>query len=329
MNKAVVNFWRGFLIVVLLAGCTRDWSQYESREEGGNGGDDDGGHGGASEGNGGAGEGNGGASEGNGGAGEGNGGASGGVAGTGDGSGGAGDGYCGMPGAVEPCLCRDGRAGSRTCLPDGFYSECICGEAPECVSNQTAACVCDDGSSGSRVCLEDGYWGECLCRGGGGEPSSVCGNDIAEGSEECDGIDLRGATCGTLGEGWGTLYCLSSCRFDLTMCTGTGCGNGAIDVGEQCDGVFLNGQSCGSLGMAGGTLSCDPLMCVFDTTMCFQYIGGIGGGYMAGTGGAGDRIFCTDTCSTAYDGLCDDGGPGSLYSVCEYGTDCNDCGARP
>ena len=37
---------------------------------------------------------------------------------------------------------------------------------------------------------------------------------------------------------------------------------------------------------------------------------------------------CTNTCSTARDGECDDGGPGSLYSICSYGTDCNDCGVR-
>ncbi len=37
---------------------------------------------------------------------------------------------------------------------------------------------------------------------------------------------------------------------------------------------------------------------------------------------------CKNTCEHAFDGECDDGGPGSLYSVCEYGTDCGDCGTR-
>jgi hypothetical protein len=36
----------------------------------------------------------------------------------------------------------------------------------------------------------------------------------------------------------------------------------------------------------------------------------------------------TDTCYWAGDGVCDDGGPGSSYSVCDYGTDFTDCGAR-
>lgn len=37
---------------------------------------------------------------------------------------------------------------------------------------------------------------------------------------------------------------------------------------------------------------------------------------------------CTDTCAFARNGACDDGGEGSLYSRCELGTDCADCGAR-
>ena len=38
---------------------------------------------------------------------------------------------------------------------------------------------------------------------------------------------------------------------------------------------------------------------------------------------------CTNTCRTANDNECDDGGPQSLYSICAYGSDCDDCGERP
>ncbi len=38
--------------------------------------------------------------------------------------------------------------------------------------------------------------------------------------------------------------------------------------------------------------------------------------------------LCDDTCRWAGDGECDDGGEGSLYSVCALGTDCGDCGPR-
>ncbi len=37
---------------------------------------------------------------------------------------------------------------------------------------------------------------------------------------------------------------------------------------------------------------------------------------------------CQNTCAYANDNECDDGGPGSLNSLCSYGSDCNDCGAR-
>lgn len=47
-----------------------------------------------------------------------------------------------------------------------------------------------------------------------------------------------------------------------------------------------------------------------------------------GDGGAGD-LLCSDICYYAYDGECDDGGSGADYDVCEYGTDCGDCGPRP
>jgi hypothetical protein len=53
----------------------------------------------------------------------------------------------------------------------------------------------------------------------------------------------------------------------------------------------------------------------------------VGGAPAAPT--AGGPTICTNTCPHADDGECDDGGPNSLYSICAYGTDCNDCGPRP
>lgn len=37
---------------------------------------------------------------------------------------------------------------------------------------------------------------------------------------------------------------------------------------------------------------------------------------------------CTNTCRYAGDGQCDDGGPASQFGLCEFGTDCEDCGVR-
>src|SRR5690554_5642038 len=49
-----------------------------------------------------------------------------------------------------------------------------------------------------------------------------------------------------------------------------------------------------------------------------------GGSSSSSSGGP----LCTNTCAYAFDGVCDDGGPGSAYSVCDYGSDCADCGPR-
>ena len=38
--------------------------------------------------------------------------------------------------------------------------------------------------------------------------------------------------------------------------------------------------------------------------------------------------LCNDTCDWPSDGACDDGGPNADYSLCDFGTDCSDCGER-
>ena len=39
-------------------------------------------------------------------------------------------------------------------------------------------------------------------------------------------------------------------------------------------------------------------------------------------------VLCSDVCSTAGNGVCEDGGPDSAQNTCHYGTDCGDCGPR-
>ncbi|MCX4241954.1 hypothetical protein [Paraliomyxa miuraensis] len=102
----------------------------------------------------------------------------------------------------------------------------------------------------------------------GGGPG--CGNGAIDPGEQCDGLDLQGFDCASLGLGGGVLACDPiTCTFDTSMCVPMGnCGNGVIDPGEQCDGLDLQGFDCASLGLGGGVLACDPMMCTFDTSMC-------------------------------------------------------------
>ncbi|MFH0943000.1 MAG: hypothetical protein V1810_02380 [Candidatus Beckwithbacteria bacterium] len=48
---------------------------------------------------------------------------------------------------------------------------------------------------------------------------SICGNGIVEGGEDCEGLDLNGEDCVSLGYGPGTLSCDISCSFDTYDCT--------------------------------------------------------------------------------------------------------------
>ena len=50
------------------------------------------------------------------------------------------------------------------------------------------------------------------------KPSAVCGNGKVEGTEQCDGSALNGASCQSLGLGTGTVSCTSNCTFDTSYC---------------------------------------------------------------------------------------------------------------
>ncbi len=65
---------------------------------------------------------------------------------------------------------------------------------------------------------------------------------------------------------------------------------------------------------------CQSDVCVFD----YRYFDGQYG-YCAEDEAL---VLCQDTCEWANDGECDDGGQGSAYNVCGYGSDCGDCGTR-
>ena len=51
-------------------------------------------------------------------------------------------------------------------------------------------------------------------------PPPPCGNGIIDSGEDCDGSNLGGATCSSLGYSGGTLSCnASTCKFDASKCT--------------------------------------------------------------------------------------------------------------
>lgn len=69
---------------------------------------------------------------------------------------------------------------------------------------------------------------------------AVCGNNVKEQGEVCDGTDVNSQTCSTQGFNGGTLGCAANClSFNTSSCTNNLCGNGAIESNEQCEiGTF-------------------------------------------------------------------------------------------
>ena len=140
------------------------------------------------------------------------------------------------------------------------------------LSTLAALCLicfgCASGGSGTEC-------GDGVCESGETEVScpqdchtATCGDGMADGTEMCDGYDLGGKSCVSLGYDEGVLACSSTCTLDTSGChTSSGCGDGVVQAGEACDGADLNGQTCSSLGYAGGVLMCHS-DCTLDTSSC-------------------------------------------------------------
>jgi slime mold repeat-containing protein len=110
----------------------------------------------------------------------------------------------------------------------------------------------------SDVCQPAGTADQCTCR------PDTCGTvPGVQPGEDCDGGDLAGATCASLGFASGTLACRSDCTFDASGCIAV-CGDGLASPGEACDpgGIggaqsAFRGETCASRGFdSGGTLAC-------------------------------------------------------------------------
>ncbi|MBU1242226.1 formylglycine-generating enzyme family protein [Myxococcota bacterium] len=143
--------------------------------------------------------------------------------------------------------------------------------------------VCDGADLDGQTCVTQGYHGGTLdCVPGCAdfdltdcEAFGRCGDDQIQGGfgEVCDGDDLNGETCVSLGWYGGTLACNAGCtEYDLSSCASAGrCGDGIVQAGngEQCDGANLAGQTCFEvmLDRLSGALGCDE-NCRFDTTGC-------------------------------------------------------------
>ncbi|MFM8409301.1 MAG: DUF1566 domain-containing protein [Alphaproteobacteria bacterium] len=130
-------------------------------------------------------------------------------------------------------------------------------------------------TAATPIGIEDGLAQCCDGAVGASAPSAgvpTCGNGVVDlVGEQCDGADLDGEGCGSIGFAGGQLGCDGSCRFDTTACVAPdSCGNGSVEAPEQCDGAALGVASCASLGYSGGTLACTD-GCAFDRGGCTPF----------------------------------------------------------
>ncbi len=97
-----------------------------------------------------------------------------------------------------------------------------------------------------------------------------CGDGGIDGDEECDGAELVGRSCESLGFPGGLLTCTPECTLDTSECLPSVCGDGEIHVPEECDGEALDTEDCVSQGFDDGELGCD-VDCTFDTSACVTF----------------------------------------------------------
>lgn len=143
---------------------------------------------------------------------------------------------------LERGNCPKSRRCGKKCCPKGAKcknGKCKCKAGKKkcgksCVDLESSQDHC---GSCNTPCNEDE-----TCVGGECTPNTICGNDVVEGEEECDGNDLNGMSCSDLGFDGGTLACDNGCTFDTSGCfILEGCGS------REC-GQAPNGEQCGNCG---------------------------------------------------------------------------------
>jgi hypothetical protein len=168
----------------------------------------------------------------------------------------------------QSCTSQGFSAGALACLADcsGFdTAACVAYSGDCCAAHGTPGC--DDPGCTAAVCAADPtccsmQWdplcaaaavGELACQGVGGScPTPVCGNDLVELGETCDGTDLVGQSCTSLGFDGGVLGCLADCSALDT--------SGCFDYAGDC--CAANGTpGCDDPGCTAAICAADPTCC--------------------------------------------------------------------
>jgi hypothetical protein len=83
--------------------------------------------------------------------------------------------------------------------------------------------------------------------GDGGDTDAPCGNGAWDDGEECEGGELWGATCTSLGFDGGDLACTDKCKIDMSACS---CDGGMQPCPGGCRSTTEDPLNCGACGKA-------------------------------------------------------------------------------
>lgn len=143
-------------------------------------------------------------------------------------------------------------------------------------------------------CVTDDDCSSGMCVGG---QCTSCGNGVIDDGELCDGEDLGGATCASLGQGAGTVSCTADCSgFELSLCacpgatanTNAAICQASVREANGCTYTSLpDGAACEGGECVAGVCVLDPEPPKPDFTTTTGAGAGTGGAGSAGAGGAG------------------------------------------
>lgn len=204
--------------------------------------------------------------------------------------------------------------------------------------------LCDGPDLADQTCETQGFEsGTLACRAnctfdyaGCASNTSSCGNAIIDTGEVCDGANVNGQTCASVGGGQGTLGCGPNCdTFETSGCANTFCGNNTTEPGEICDGADLTGASCQTLGYDTGELRCLAGCNGYDESLCQSAscnndvlepgevcdTNQLNGATCVDLGFMGGQLGCNDTC----DGYDSSGCSNTPFSCSSAGVSRDEC----
>lgn len=234
------------------------------------------------------------------------------------------------------------------------YGRCLCAPANGAACDPTTDCGCDPGAT-CRPLAEPDTFGCFSLADSSVEPYASCGGDSqcpalhscihgvckkhCANAADCIG---SGTECLPLDPAAGALgYCARECDPVSPAASVAGfpaCGSDAqcfpFEEGFDCAraGAGNAGDSCSAVDDCAPGLFCSEALecqawCHVGASEC-----GVGSTCFPFSGFASDAAegfglctACSDACGALND-ICEDGGPSSVDTVCEPGTDCTDCG---